>query len=98
MWILLGAVAIASPVCAQSYPSNIIHIVVAGVAGTPPDIIARIVAAELGESEGWRVVVENKPGAVQTIGGTEVLKHPADGHSILSISLPASVAPPSCPT
>ena len=82
-----------SPVGAQSYPSNIIHIVVAGVAGTPPDIIGRIVAAELDESEGWRVIVENKPGAVQTIAGAEVLKQPADGHSILSISLPASVAP-----
>jgi tripartite-type tricarboxylate transporter receptor subunit TctC len=92
-WLVLSVAAMMSPVGAQSYPSNIIHIVVAGVAGTPPDIIGRIVAAELDESEGWRVIVENKPGAVQTIAGAEVLKQPADGHSILSISLPASVAP-----
>ena len=30
--------------------------------------MGRIIAAELGESEGWRAIVENKPGAIQTIG------------------------------
>ena len=44
-----------------------IRIVVGGPAGTPPDIITRIVANELGQSEGWRIVVENKPGAISTI-------------------------------
>jgi tripartite-type tricarboxylate transporter receptor subunit TctC len=38
-------------------------------------------------------VVENKPGAVLTIGGSEVLKHPADGHTIYAMALPVSAAP-----
>jgi tripartite-type tricarboxylate transporter receptor subunit TctC len=86
-------IASASQVAAEAYPSGMIRIVVAAAAGTPPDIISRIVANELGQSEGWRVIVENKPGAMQTIGGVEVLKQPPDGHSIVSVSLPGVVAP-----
>src|SRR4051794_24976328 len=56
---------------AQSFPSNPIRILVPTAPSTPPDIISRVIASELSESEGWRVVVENKPGAVQTIAGSE---------------------------
>ena len=68
--------ALATPAIAQSYPSNMIRIVVAAAAGTPGDIISRIVANELGQSEGWQIMVENKPGAMSTMGATEVLKLP----------------------
>jgi tripartite-type tricarboxylate transporter receptor subunit TctC len=91
--LALGHVAMPSPATAQSYPSSMIRIVVAAAAGTPPDIISRIVANELAESEGWRTLVENKPGAMQTIGGSEVLKQPADGYTVVSVSLPGMVAP-----
>ena len=90
--LAMAFLATASPVGAQPYPSNLIRIVVSAAAGTPPDIISRIVARELSESEGWRVVVENKPGAMHTIAGAEVLKQPADGYAILSTSLPAMTA------
>jgi len=91
--LALGAVAMASPLGAQPYPSNMIRIVVPAAAGTPPDIMARLVANELSESEGWRVIVEDKPGAIQTIGLAEVLKQPADGYTIASIALPSAAAP-----
>ena len=93
MLLALVAIAMPSPAGAQPYPSSMIRIVVAGAAGTPPDTISRIVANELGESEGWRILVENKPGAMQTIAGGEVLKQPADGYTIISTSLPGMVAP-----
>ena len=83
---------------AQSYPSGMIRVVGATAPGNPPDIITRLIANELAESEGWRIVVENKPGAIQTIGTAEVLKQPADGHTVLSIALPASAAPALIPT
>ena len=85
--------ASASPGAAQAFPSKVITIVVPTAPATPPDIISRVIATELSESEGWRVVVENKPGAVLTIGGSEVLKHPADGHTIYAMALPVSAAP-----
>jgi tripartite-type tricarboxylate transporter receptor subunit TctC len=85
--LALALPALASPVAAQSYPSNMIRIIGATAAGTPPDIMGRMIAAELAESEGWRVVVENKPGAIQTIGAAEVLRQPADGYTILLVQL-----------
>src|SRR5262245_63739083 len=85
----LGPIA---PAVAQSYPSEMIRIV-AGAAGTPSDIIVRIVANELGRSEGWRIIVENKPGPMSVVSAPEVLKQPADGHTILAIALPSLLRP-----
>jgi tripartite-type tricarboxylate transporter receptor subunit TctC len=78
---------------AESYPSSMIRIVTGGAAGTPSDIINRIVVNELGQTEGWRIIVENKPGAIGTIAGAEVSKQPADGYTIFAITLPHSAAP-----
>jgi tripartite-type tricarboxylate transporter receptor subunit TctC len=78
---------------AETYPSNVIRIVVPTGPGTPPDVISRVIAAELAEGEGWRIVVENKPGALQSIGMAEVLKQPADGYTIYSMSVPTAAVP-----
>ena len=78
---------------AETYTSNVIRIVVPTGPGTPPDIISRVVAAELSEGEGWRLVVENRPGALQTIGMAEVLKQPADGYTIYPMSVPTTAVP-----
>jgi tripartite-type tricarboxylate transporter receptor subunit TctC len=86
---LLGAPAAAS---AQDFPSSVIRIVVGSDASSPSDIISRIIAAELMESEGWRVAVENKPGASYMIAGGEVLRRPADGHTIWALPMPAAAA------
>ena len=82
----------ASPAQAQHYPSNVIRIVAPTGPGSPPDILSRIIATELATSEGWRVVVDNRPGALQTIGVADVLKQPADGHSILAVTVPTLAA------
>ncbi len=92
-FLALAFAAIASSANAQTYPSGRIRIVVPSAAGTPPDIMGRIMAAELGENEGWRAIVENKPGAIQTIGLAEVLRQPADGYTLASIALSSSAAP-----
>lgn len=78
---------------AQPYPADVIRIFIGSPAGSPPDIINRIVANELAQSEGWRIVVENKPGAIGTLAAAEVLKQPTDGYSILAFTLAASAAP-----
>jgi tripartite-type tricarboxylate transporter receptor subunit TctC len=86
-------IAAHCPAFAQPYPSSTIRIVVPYSASTPPDILARIVATALSDGEGWNVIVENKPGAVMTIGINEVLKQPADGHTLLSITAPFAAVP-----
>jgi tripartite-type tricarboxylate transporter receptor subunit TctC len=96
---LTGAAAIGlgvtafRPALAGPFPSNVIRIVVPFSASTPPDILARIVAAALADGEGWNVIVENKPGAIMSIGASEVLKQPADGYTIFSVTSPVAAAP-----
>jgi tripartite-type tricarboxylate transporter receptor subunit TctC len=91
--LAFGIIAAAPGAVAQTYPSTMIRLIVPGAAGTPPDTVGRIVVNELSESEGWRLLVENKPGAIQTIGLAEVLKHPADGYTLTTVALSASAAP-----
>jgi tripartite-type tricarboxylate transporter receptor subunit TctC len=78
---------------AQQFPVSRIHLIVPSPPGTPPDTVARIIASEITGSEGWQLVVENKPGAIQTIGLNEILKRPADGHTLGSIALSSTAAP-----
>lgn len=88
--IFIGPVSAAD---SQSYPTNAIRVVVPTGPGTPPDIIARVVANEISQAEGWRMVVENRPGAMQTIGMSDVLSQPADGYSIYPMSVPTMAVP-----
>jgi tripartite-type tricarboxylate transporter receptor subunit TctC len=81
------------PAVAQSYPSGMIRFVTAGPVGSPQDILIRIVANELGQSEGWQIVVENKFGGLGMIAAGEVLKQPADGQTIRDVSLGTTVIP-----
>jgi tripartite-type tricarboxylate transporter receptor subunit TctC len=69
---------------AQTFPSKAIRFVVPASVSTPPDILARIIANGIAANEGWATIVENKPGAVMTLGAGEVLKQPADGHTVLA--------------
>lgn len=89
----IGDLVIAHPVIAQTYPSQTIRFLVPSAAGTPPDILSRIIGNELGKAENWRIVTENKPGAMQTVGAGEVLKEDADGYTVLIIALASAVAP-----
>jgi tripartite-type tricarboxylate transporter receptor subunit TctC len=72
------------PVRAQTFPSSAIRFVVPASVSTPPDILTRIVANGIAGNEGWNIIVEDKPGAVMTLGAGDVLKQPADGHTLLT--------------
>jgi tripartite-type tricarboxylate transporter receptor subunit TctC len=87
----LGA-TLPLPAFAQSFPSRLIRIVVPNGAGAPPDILARIIANAISDGEVWKAIVENKPGAVTTIGAAEVLKQPADGHTLFVAMPPITAA------
>jgi tripartite-type tricarboxylate transporter receptor subunit TctC len=77
---------------AQSYPSRPIRLIVPASVSTPPDIVSRIVVNAVNESEGWNIVVENKPGGAQLLGTREALKQPADGYTLLTVGFPLTVA------
>ncbi|MBV8510904.1 MAG: hypothetical protein JO289_12130 [Xanthobacteraceae bacterium] len=101
LWLasaLCAALSSSTISSAQSFPPGPIRIVVPTAASTPPDIISRIIATELTEITGWRMVVENRPGGAMTIAGADVLSQPADGTSIYAMSLPVAAAPSILPS
>ena len=81
------------PATSQTYPSQPIRIVVGSAPSSPPDILSRVLANALNDSEKWSVIVENRPGASQVLGGSEVQRSAADGHTIFSCALPIAAAP-----
>src|SRR5689334_19273731 len=92
---ILGVLAGLLDANAQSV--NSLRIVIAGGAGSPPDVISRIVATELSENQNWRINVENRPGALSTLAIADVLKQPADGRTIMTMDVPVMSAPALAP-
>src|SRR5689334_15435429 len=68
---------------AQPFPSKPVKIVVPTTPGGATDAISRAIGARLSELWGQPVVVENKPGATQIIGGEYVAKSPPDGYTLI---------------
>jgi tripartite-type tricarboxylate transporter receptor subunit TctC len=90
--ISLVASAAPGPAQAQQYPAKTIRIVVPSAPSTPPDMVSRILAAELQQAKGWTVIVENKAGGLQTIAGRDVAQSPPDGYSVFAASLVSAAA------
>ena len=88
---LLGAIASAQ---AQTYPSRPITVVVPFPAGGPSDVVARIVAENMGKVLGQTMVIENVGGAGGTIGSARVASAAADGYTLLAGSMGSHVAAP----
>jgi tripartite-type tricarboxylate transporter receptor subunit TctC len=82
--ILLAAL-LATPLLglAQNYPTKPVRIMVGANAGGGTDIIARMLAEKMGEVFKGSFVVDNKPGASNTIAADLTAKAPADGHTLL---------------
>jgi tripartite-type tricarboxylate transporter receptor subunit TctC len=74
----------AAPAAAQDYPSRNITIVVPLPAGGTADILARIAAEKIRTGLNAQVVVENRPGGVGGLVGTEAVWRAApDGYTLL---------------
>jgi tripartite-type tricarboxylate transporter receptor subunit TctC len=68
---------------AQAYPDRPIKLVVASPAGSPPDVMARLLSDKMATILKQPVIVENRPGAGGTIGAKSVLAAEPDGYTIL---------------
>ena len=84
--ILIMTGALHEGAAAQEFPSRLVKIVVPYPAGGGVDGLARPIADRLSKSWGQSVIIENKPGAGTMIGGAEVARAPADGHTLFFTS------------
>jgi tripartite-type tricarboxylate transporter receptor subunit TctC len=85
--IWAGGALAATP----EFPNRPIRYIVATGPGGASDIIARIVGAALSEALGVQVVIDNRPGAGNTVGAEIAARAAPDGHTLLSCNI-ASLA------
>lgn len=91
--VSLLTMLVALSVHAANWPTQTVRLVVPTPAGSSVDVVARIVAEQLGGRLGQTVIVENKGGAGGTIGADAVVKS-RDGHTFfLAYNGPVTVAP-----
>ncbi len=72
-----------SAVAQNAYPSKPVKLMVGAGAGGGTDIIARMLAEKMTESLKGTFIVENKPGASNTIAADLTAKATPDGHTLL---------------
>lgn len=85
--------AISTAAAAQDYPSRAIRMIIPFPPGGSNDVVGRMVATKLGEKLGKQVVVDNRGGAGGVIGTEAAIAAPADGYTLLIISLAHAVNP-----
>jgi len=94
-----GLAGIAAAACsalafAQDYPSRTITIVVPAPPAGATDVLARVMADELGKRLGQTVIVDNKPGASGMLGASTVARSAPDGYTLfMSHATPIYYAP-----
>ncbi len=80
------ALCFAGGVHAQSYPTKPIKLILPNTTGSPVDALARVVAQHMQSRLGQTVLVENRPGAGQSIGTKAVAIAEPDGYTLLMLN------------
>ena len=89
-----AAIALATHAAeAIGYPDRPIKLIVPTVPGTVPDVLSRLLGDRLAAILGQPLVIENRPGAIGTIGLSAVAKAPANGYTLGVLTVPYIIAP-----
>jgi tripartite-type tricarboxylate transporter receptor subunit TctC len=80
--VAFGLLALGPHAAAQTYPTRAVTIVAPYAAGGGADLIARLMAQQLGERLGQSFVVENRLGAGGVIAAASVAKATPDGYTL----------------
>jgi len=78
---------------APGFPTRPLRMIVPFTPSGPNDQLARLVGIKLTEAWGQQVVVDNRPGGGTVIGTELAVRAPADGHTMLMVSLSTAVNP-----
>jgi tripartite-type tricarboxylate transporter receptor subunit TctC len=80
--LLLALLAAAPPAGAQNFPDRPIRIIVPLAPGGGTDVFARLLAELASPALGQPIVIENRTGAVGTIGMQALAQAAPDGHTL----------------
>ena len=83
LWLALGLTLAGAPALAQGYPDKPLRIMVGASPGGGTDILARMLAEKFAADLKQSVVVENRPGASNTIAAEMTAKATPDGTTLL---------------
>jgi tripartite-type tricarboxylate transporter receptor subunit TctC len=83
----------ATAAAAQDYPTKPVRLIIPFAPGGSVDIVARLVASRLSDRLGQQVTPDNRAGAGGIIGAELASKAPADGYTLLLVSLAHTVNP-----
>ena len=86
------AAMLASPVCAQAWPTQPIRVIVGFPPGGVADAIPRYLQERLKDSLGQPLIVENKPGGAG-INAMEAIAKATDGHTVGVMTLQNLIVP-----
>ena len=90
---LAATLFMAQPLSAQEWPTRPIRVIIPLTAGAATDIMARAVFEQVSAQLGQPFIVENRPGAGNTIGMAAVAHAEPDGYTILANSSTHTVSP-----
>lgn len=94
--ILVMFLAVANPTSLAadlSYPTKPVRLLMGPAAGGPTDAVGRVLATRLNELWKQPVIVENRPGAGNTIATAAAAKATPDGYTLLFCPISDAVAP-----
>jgi tripartite-type tricarboxylate transporter receptor subunit TctC len=90
---LLAAAAAAAWGAEGAYPNRPVRLLMGPAAGGPTDAVGRVLATRLNELWKQPVIVENRPGAGNTIATAAAAKATPDGYTLLFCPISDAVAP-----
>ncbi|MGG5823263.1 Bug family tripartite tricarboxylate transporter substrate binding protein [Falsiroseomonas sp. HW251] len=89
MAALFGALAPVAPAGAQAWPDRPVRLIIPFPPGGGTDVVARVAAQCM--NLGQPIVIDNRAGAGGTIGTEAAAKAPADGYTLVSLTLSSAV-------
>ena len=69
----------------QSYPAKPVRLIIGGLPGTAPDVIARLIAPSMSESMGQSLILDNRGGGAGLLGAQITATAGPDGYTVLIV-------------